>query len=126
MNTNPPLDSLAARAWGKRVYTASAPKVRNTTPGRAFGPKNPARSEEHTSELQSLAYLVCRLLLEKKKKKVFASIASLPLKHDLRGQNFRTSQSKTCRNIHGGHISDSEQDRNERERPGDAVAQVSA
>src|SRR5687767_15341681 len=27
------------------------------------------RSEEHTSELQSLAYLVCRLLLEKKKQK---------------------------------------------------------
>src|SRR2546425_3510914 len=27
----------------------------------------PSRSEEHTSELQSLAYLVCRLLLEKKK-----------------------------------------------------------
>src|SRR2546425_7274181 len=30
----------------------------------------PNRSEEHTSELQSLAYLVCRLLLEKKKKKI--------------------------------------------------------
>src|SRR5205814_9566150 len=29
----------------------------------------PARSEEHTSELQSLRHLVCRLLLEKKKKK---------------------------------------------------------
>src|SRR2546425_7370023 len=29
---------------------------------------NESRSEEHTSELQSLAYLVCRLLLEKKKK----------------------------------------------------------
>src|SRR2546425_1999155 len=29
----------------------------------------PERSEEHTSELQSLAYLVCRLLLEKKKKR---------------------------------------------------------
>src|SRR2546425_2736722 len=28
------------------------------------------RSEEHTSELQSLAYLVCRLLLEKKKKTI--------------------------------------------------------
>src|SRR2546425_5177334 len=28
------------------------------------------RSEEHTSELQSLAYLVCRLLLEKKKKDI--------------------------------------------------------
>src|SRR2546425_1324049 len=33
---------------------------------RAHGVFN--RSEEHTSELQSLAYLVCRLLLEKKKK----------------------------------------------------------
>src|SRR5205823_4357252 len=30
-------------------------------------PREPRRSEEHTSELQSLAYLVCRLLLEKKK-----------------------------------------------------------
>src|SRR2546425_5123935 len=29
--------------------------------------ESPGRSEEHTSELQSLAYLVCRLLLEKKK-----------------------------------------------------------
>src|SRR5687767_15627712 len=29
------------------------------------------RSEEHTSELQSLAYLVCRLLLEKKNRKNF-------------------------------------------------------
>src|SRR5687767_15657191 len=29
--------------------------------------RSPLRSEEHTSELQSLAYLVCRLLLEKKK-----------------------------------------------------------
>src|SRR2546423_9588414 len=32
-------------------------------------PVKPQRSEEHTSELQSLAYLVCRLLLEKKKTK---------------------------------------------------------
>src|SRR2546425_4262771 len=31
------------------------------------------RSEEHTSELQSLAYLVCRLLLEKKKKRTHLS-----------------------------------------------------
>src|SRR2546423_7234804 len=35
------------------------------------------RSEEHTSELQSLAYLVCRLLLEKKKKKIQRTIAEL-------------------------------------------------
>src|SRR2546425_3490572 len=33
-----------------------------------FGMNYNLRSEEHTSELQSLAYLVCRLLLEKKKK----------------------------------------------------------
>src|SRR2546425_7221441 len=32
-----------------------------------LGVLEPLRSEEHTSELQSLAYLVCRLLLEKKK-----------------------------------------------------------
>src|SRR5687767_15649780 len=37
-------------------------------PGDDLG-QPPVRSEEHTSELQSLAYLVCRLLLEKKKKK---------------------------------------------------------
>src|SRR5258706_15818163 len=36
--------------------------------GRADA-RGPCRSEEHTSELQSLTNLVCRLLLEKKKKK---------------------------------------------------------
>src|SRR2546423_11889463 len=39
------------------------------------------RSEEHTSELQSLAYLVCRLLLEKKKKQ---HISSTPRHHPTR------------------------------------------
>src|SRR3712207_8899837 len=34
---------------------------------RALRPARPPRSEEHTSELQSRQYLVCRLLLEKKK-----------------------------------------------------------
>src|SRR3712207_8162878 len=36
-------------------------------PGRAASPWRRLRSEEHTSELQSRQYLVCRLLLEKKK-----------------------------------------------------------
>src|SRR5205823_14693110 len=36
--------------------------------GAAHAGSDLDRSEEHTSELQSLAYLVCRLLLEKKKK----------------------------------------------------------
>src|SRR5258707_6682784 len=38
-------------------------------------PLDPVRSEEHTSELQSRQYLVCRLLLEKKQKKLFQSSA---------------------------------------------------
>src|SRR5205823_12128352 len=41
--------------------------------GNSLAHHNPGfRSEEHTSELQSLAYLVCRLLLEKKKASVSA------------------------------------------------------
>src|SRR2546425_1255298 len=40
----------------------------NQAKGNLEGAKQ-SRSEDHTSELQSLAYLVCRLLLEKKKKK---------------------------------------------------------
>src|SRR3712207_7419520 len=37
-------------------------------PGCETAERVPARSEEHTSELQSRQYLVCRLLLEKKKR----------------------------------------------------------
>src|SRR3712207_7084837 len=41
----------------------------NLTPRERLGdPRRVERSEEHTSELQSRQYLVCRLLLEKKKK----------------------------------------------------------
>src|SRR5687767_15710429 len=44
-------------------------ETRGGVSGRRLPPRRSAfsRSEEHTSELQSLAYLVCRLLLEKKK-----------------------------------------------------------
>src|SRR2546423_6198143 len=41
---------------------------RSSTRAVIARPPGTLRSEEHTSELQSLAYLVCRLLLEKKKK----------------------------------------------------------
>src|SRR3712207_8214097 len=37
------------------------------------------RSEEHTSELQSRQYLVCRLLLEKKKKRIHRTLTANPL-----------------------------------------------
>src|SRR2546425_5712085 len=40
------------------------------------------RSEEHTSELQSLAYLVCRLLLEKKKKREKSTRVTLHVTHN--------------------------------------------
>src|SRR5258706_11939737 len=40
----------------------------HAAPGFAGPPQQARRSEEHTSELQSLTNLVCRLLLEKKKK----------------------------------------------------------
>src|SRR5438046_8608886 len=42
----------------------------------------PSRSEEHTSELQSLTNLVCRLLLEKKKKKKLLIMTSAQTSKD--------------------------------------------
>src|SRR5215469_18366619 len=42
-------------------------EARNDGPGAIASSHEPARSEEHTSELQSRRDLVCRLLLEKKK-----------------------------------------------------------
>src|SRR3712207_8060433 len=47
---------------GRAGATAAAPRARG-----ALGDPPPGRSEEHTSELQSCQYLVCRLLLEKKR-----------------------------------------------------------
>src|SRR5438093_8723324 len=49
--------------WGRRGPRARSPGAPRDRP------EHLPRSEEHTSELQSLTNLVCRLLLEKKKKK---------------------------------------------------------
>src|SRR2546425_8025093 len=54
-----------------RLHTV---KASCDVPLSSLGPRRriwSRRSEEHTSELQSLAYLVCRLLLEKKKKRQY-------------------------------------------------------
>src|SRR3712207_7893026 len=60
-------DVAAVRRWVRR--TQSAHRERGETLGNFyFGLLFVLRSEEHTSELQSRQYLVCRLLLEKKKK----------------------------------------------------------
>src|SRR3712207_7776963 len=47
---------------------AAGPVPLDRRDGRRLHPRMLGRSEEHTSELQSRQYLVCRLLLEKKKK----------------------------------------------------------
>src|SRR3712207_8407642 len=69
------------RAWASRLTVRKVPRARQSPIASAtFGRSrtqaggdhadglNAFRSEEHTSELQSRQYLVCRLLLEKKKK----------------------------------------------------------
>src|SRR2546425_1461015 len=57
-------------ATGITVFQINVGKLCNQTCQHCHVDTGPdrKRSEEHTSELQSLAYLVCRLLLEKKKK----------------------------------------------------------
>src|SRR5436189_3967376 len=53
------------RSIGNQAHGLTVTEVRGF--GRQFGQLAAERSEEHTSELQSPMYLVCRLLLEKKK-----------------------------------------------------------
>src|SRR2546429_2780988 len=60
----------APHPWGDRHF--KWPSVRSPPPSPSLWRRAPfsvGRSEEHTSELQSRLHLVCRLLLEKKKKK---------------------------------------------------------
>src|SRR2546425_7334598 len=65
-----PCACRAALHYGTRSRARDCPIAGSKRPSRLAGrsPVETSRSEEHTSELQSLAYLVCRLLLEKKKK----------------------------------------------------------
>src|SRR2546425_6180354 len=64
---------LAVPAGADAATNIPVVVVNGAKPGKVLalvsGAHGTERSEEHTSELQSLAYLVCRLLLEKKKKK---------------------------------------------------------
>src|SRR5256885_4304646 len=59
--------------WSSDVCSSdlhgSSARWTNSSTAKACGCSTPCRSEEHTSELQSPCNLVCRLLLEKKKKK---------------------------------------------------------
>src|SRR5205823_13020165 len=63
---------LRPRAGDRPCVAGARPADSRAAQGGRHDPAGPdarTRSEEHTSELQSLAYLVCRLLLEKKKKR---------------------------------------------------------
>src|ERR1039458_6928786 len=70
----PPATWAASTAWAKSPAPRVGMRPRCTIPARprvgaaSVGAPRCPRSEEHTSELQSLRHLVCRLLLEKKKK----------------------------------------------------------
>src|SRR2546425_7516794 len=55
-----------ATAARREIHTRPCHWSRRPLPCCSSSTSRPSRSEEHTSELQSLAYLVCRLLLEKK------------------------------------------------------------
>src|SRR5438270_2067320 len=65
--------SRSARSHPRRSRESRA---RSRAAARAPAPGDRERSEEHTSELQSQSNLVCRLLLEKKKKKVLSQDAN--------------------------------------------------
>src|SRR2546427_5292953 len=56
--------NMNGRATGPTIKRGGPPASTTNRPSAGF------RSEEHTSELQSQSNLVCRLLLEKKKKKI--------------------------------------------------------
>src|SRR3989449_3035111 len=66
-------EKKAAEDWEKRAVLA-VQEGRDDLAKQALLRHNEHRSEEHTSELQSRLHLVCRLLLEKKKKKTVISI----------------------------------------------------
>src|SRR2546430_10017576 len=76
-----PIWTQGSRAWSRWPSPSGARAARRSQRPRRRGlasfqrasvrrPPLPTRSEEHTSELQSQSNLVCRLLLEKKKKQL--------------------------------------------------------
>src|SRR3712207_8359120 len=73
--------SAAAEQRVNDQRLSSRTRITVTTADRASEPRQPSRllrSEEHTSELQSRQYLVCRLLLEKKKSGLVYTLAPFP------------------------------------------------
>src|SRR2546422_10465395 len=63
-----PISWQSRGRWARRRPSSTWGRPSHSTSRRASWPWPLSRSEEHTSELQSRLHLVCRLLLEKKKK----------------------------------------------------------
>src|SRR5205814_9615816 len=64
----PPRPTVPPRPWNSVHDTPASAQARATSSCTRYRAHAEGKSEEHTSELQSLRHLVCRLLLEKKKK----------------------------------------------------------
>src|SRR5207253_8264783 len=69
--TSPMRSEVRARTNSIAVCLATSMRFAGAKSSACMLPEMSTRSEEHTSELQSRGHLVCRLLLEKKKKKKY-------------------------------------------------------
>src|SRR5436853_1465455 len=83
------------RSSGKRLATITK---KSSAVATSLRRRSDVRSEEHTSELQSLRHLVCRLLLEKKKKKRIKLVIET-------STHYRTHHNKrlTVHHVHDQH-----------------------
>src|SRR2546425_5588060 len=89
------LEALVGEARGLGLYTSLITSAYRLTKERLAALKAAGldhvqisiRSEEHTSELQSLAYLVCRLLLEKKKKNKETDVDNIKIENIITDSN---------------------------------------
>src|SRR2546426_6998222 len=83
-----PYTTLFRSPFTRTVGSAAPPEFRISS--RCSGIREGQRSEEHTSELQSPCNLVCRLLLEKKKKRIESMT-----------QHMIREYSRDCIDLHG-------------------------
>src|SRR5436189_3457626 len=102
MIRRPPRSTLFPYTTLFRSSERDSPRLRTTYATRACPfsvcgfPTTAARSEEHTSELQSPMYLVCRLLLEKKKKKKDYNILIESYKRNWFRHNILHTNTRIC------------------------------
>src|SRR5258706_7754425 len=98
MIRRPPRSTLFPYTTLFRSSVIAASLLRPAKRGRSRNrPADATRSEEHTSELQSLTNLVCRLLLEKKKKK---NTKRTQASHKKKPKEYQANRNKSRNNEH--------------------------